>query len=554
MRWQRLGRNMYLLIPGRPDKHVLQQLKTQTQTYWQDEFAVTNRDLEFLYSLLIETGLPLNVSQIARAIIEQRQDEEFNWVRANLRRGKPYQPQGIYQVGDGLVFPVLDGAYGVVVADRPGYNPAYGAFNVIEVQVEGENKTREYAARLQTEHKLNLGDSVEHILSDISSASADEIFARYGSLVEGKVEAGLAKVETLDFVRFEHEWYLKGLLADVHVGLRNIIEAVLDVSGTSISSEELLKQIELPPEIRPEAQLFSLNYALAGDERFDNVGTEDQVLWFLRRMEPPEALLPPRRLLTRPDDYDRAGLNEELLRFERELDDELSAIDLTAGEILESPTVSFVLTYPHRRVGTIPLTQRVRKLFPKGTTQHTRITLVDGQNGNHIPGWMSHEYRYISGLDEWYRRNSILVGAYITLERTSDPFKVVINFIPKRERREWIRVARAEGGRLHFEMKKQPTRCEYDELMVVGEDNADEVDALWVQAEEDQLSVEEILNDTMPELAKLSPQGTVHAKTVYSAMNIIRRCPPGRVFAALAESPNLKSVGGGYWTLEEPAG
>ncbi len=533
---------------------MLQQLKTQTQAYWQDEFVVTNRDLEFLYSLLIETGLPLNVSQIARAIVEQRQDEELNQVRTNLKRGKPYQPQGAYQVGDGLVFPALDGAFGVVVAERPGYNPAYSPFNVIEVQIEGENKTREFAAQLETDHKLNLGDSLESILSNISATSTDEIFTRYDSLVERKVEVALANAGTLDFVRFDQEWYLKGLLADVHVGLRNIIEAVLDVSGAAMPPDELLKQIELPSEIRPEAQLFSLNYALANDERFDNVGTDDEVLWFLRRMEPPEALLPPRRLLAHSEAYNRAGLNEELLRFERELDDELSAIDPTAGEIMESSTVSFVLTYPHRRVGTLPLTNRVRQLFPKGSTQHTRIVLVDGQTGNHIPAWMSHEHRYVFGLDEWYRKNSILVGAYVTLERTGDPFRVVINFIPKRERREWIRVARAEGERLHFEMKKQPTRCEYDELMIVGEDNAEDVDGVWVRAEEDQLSVAEILNQIMPELAKLSPQGTVHAKTVYAAFNVIRRCPPGPVFAALAQSPNFKSVGGGYWTLEEPSG
>jgi hypothetical protein len=424
---------------------------------------------------------------------------------------------------------------------------------VLEVQIEGESKTREFAGALKTEHRLNLGESLERILSSISNTSVDEIVARYGPLVERRVAANLAKSDTLDFVHFDHEWYLKGLLADVHIGLRNVIEAVLDVNGTAMPPEELLKQIELPPEVRPEAQLFSLNHALANDERFDNVGTDEQVMWFLRRMEPPEALLPPRRLLSRAEPYDKAALTDELLRFERELDDELSTLDLTAGEIMESPTVSFVLTYPHRRVGTIPLTQRVRQLFPQGSTQHTRVTLVDGQTGNHIAAWMSHERRYVFGLDEWYRKNSILVGAYITLEKSGDPFKVVINFIPKRERREWIRVARSEGGRLRFEMKKQPTRCEYDELMVVGEDNSEEVDALWVQAEEDQLSVEEILNRIMPELAKLSPQGTVHTKTVYSAINVIRRCPPGPVFAVLAQSARFKAVGGGYWTLEDPA-
>jgi hypothetical protein len=129
----------------------------------------------------------------------------------------------------------------------------------------------------------------------------------------------------------------------------------------------------------------------------------------------------------------------------------------------------------------------------------------------------------------------------------------VINYIPKRERREWIRVARSEGGRLRFEMKKQPTRCKYDELMVVGEDNLQDVDALWAQAEESGVSISALLHQIMPKLAKLSPQGTVHAKTVYSAMNIVRRCAPGPIFAALAQSPKFKSVGGGYWTYDETA-
>ncbi len=35
----------------------------------------------------------------------------------------------------------------------------------------------------------------------------------------------------------------------------------------------------------------------------------------------------------------------------------------------------------------------------------------------------------------------------------------------------------------------------------------------------------------MPELIKLSPQGTVHAKAIYSGVNIVRRTPPGPIFA-----------------------
>jgi len=70
---------------------------------------------------------------------------------------------------------------------------------------------------------------------------------------------------------------------------------------------------------------------------------------------------------------------------------------------------------------------------------------------------------------------------------------------------------------------------------------------------------EQTINDKLPlstlvryvtrELAGLSPQGTVHAKTIYSAINLIRRTPPGPIFAHLAADSTLRNVGGGYWAV-----
>jgi hypothetical protein len=54
----------------------------------------------------------------------------------------------------------------------------------------------------------------------------------------------------------------------------------------------------------------------------------------------------------------------------------------------------------------------------------------------------------------------------------------------------------------------------------------------------------------MPELVKLSPQGTVHAKTIYSAVNILKRMPPGPIFALLSTESCFVQMGGGYWTFD----
>ena len=53
----------------------------------------------------------------------------------------------------------------------------------------------------------------------------------------------------------------------------------------------------------------------------------------------------------------------------------------------------------------------------------------------------------------------------------------------------------------------------------------------------------------MPELTKLNPQGTVHAKSVYSAVNIIRRCPPGPIFYMLISNRRFRDAGGGLFAL-----
>lgn len=531
---------------------MLQKLRTQTQSYWQDEFFVSPQDLEFVYSLLIETGAPLLSDQVAQALIEERIETEINQIRLSLKRGQIYQPQGEYHTDDGLVFPALDGKFGTVLSERPGNNPEYGDFTVIQVQIEGENKVREFASRLTAPHKQNLGDSADAILANLSDISADRVFSLYGAVIQQKIEQALNGAEGFDFVRFGDSWYLKGLLADVHIGHRNVVEAVLDVNGAPLSPEEILTQVDLPPETTPAAQLFSLNYVLEQDDRFVDVGTDEQVLWFLSRLEPVEAQEPPRRLLPVPQSYDRSVLTGELLRLEKELDDELSEIEWASSEVSDVSSASFTLTYPHYRVGTMPLTRRMQQLFPKGSRQHTRITLIDGQTGKQMPAWVVHSHRYVYGLAEWYKLNRILVGSYVTLEKTDDPFRVIINFVPKREKREWIRVASSDGNRLQFEMKKESCRCEYDELLVIGEDVREDLDNYWTHFEEAPVPIDVIIRDIFLELAKLSPQGTVHAKTLYGAMNVARRYPPGPIFAALIANQQFTQVGDGYWLFNEP--
>lgn len=147
--------------------------------------------------------------------------------------------------------------------------------------------------------------------------------------------------------------------------------------------------------------------------------------------------------------------------------------------------------------------------------------------------------------------HEIPVGAQITLERTNNPGEVVIDFRPRRMKREWSRFASVEprSRSLTFEMNKIQISCEYDDYLVVSTEDEPGLDALHAEIEKRNVELDQIVEMVVPELTKLSPQGTAHAKTVYSAVNMIYRCPPGPVFYALISNRAFRDTGGGFFAL-----
>jgi hypothetical protein len=162
-----------------------------------------------------------------------------------------------------------------------------------------------------------------------------------------------------------------------------------------------------------------------------------------------------------------------------------------------------------------------------------------------------HEYGYVYGLVNWYEEHEIPVGAHIKLARTGEPRTVAIDVVPRRMQREWARMISAtDDGKLTFDMQKRPIACEYDELLLLDEPDRSVGDALWSREQERDRPLQELVTDVFLELAKLTPSVAVHAKTVYSAVNVIKRCPPGLVFAALFSVPAFITTGDGYWVYQ----
>jgi len=522
---------------------TLIQRKTQNPAYWGEEFTVTPDDLQYLSTLLVEEELPRSAKELGEALVLYRCRQEKALIERAMSKGTPYQPRRSYQISEQVVFPALNYRVGEVVGVRPGHNPEYGPFQVIQVRFE-TGKPREFAAELTIDHPLN-HEAQTGIAEGVGQHTPEKLAALYGPRVGAMLEKHLESEPT--FVRLAGKWFRRDLLVDVHAGHLNLAEAVLDMAGGGpLPTEALLGDLELPEEITPQLRIFSLNYALQEDERFDEVGPAGEVLWFLRRMEPTGVQSVPTYLQYEPLEYDPVLLTSEMLALERDLDDEWSNFN-SAPEMPEPVTV--VLTYPHWRSGTLPLSSRLARVFPTGRTHRIRFTLVDGETGTEMPAWVMRKARYVYGLEEWYRTYDVPAGAYLELARGKKPGTVIIQRRGRRPRREWVRVVLPVEGRLTFEMRKKLIACDYDELMIVAEEDSKAMDTVWTRTHKQGLPLARLITEIFPELAKLSPQGTVHAATLYSAANVAMRTPPGPLLAELVTSGVHAPVGDNYWVL-----
>ena len=511
---------------------------------WKDRLVISDDDVAFLYDWLHGRQRPCTVKDLALALIEQRLVVQAKVIQAELSKGEAYQPKKSYEVGQTLVFPALEFAAGTVVGIRDGVNPMYPPFKVVAIQIAGERAVREFPAELDYPHKLN-----SEVLGALQGSSAKEVYQEHKAVLEPALSAKLSEESGLGFVQLDGSWFLRELMAEVHVGHLNLAEAMVELNNSPVGCDEILKELDLPAEIGADVRRFSLEAALLSDDRFINLGTSREPMWYLRRLIPVEVLSKPPRLAYTPIVFDRGAVQPVLQQIEDEIDDEASDLAAQpADKRKPGDKVTFVLLPPHRRTGSLPLTPRTRGFFPENGASMIPIRLIDGQKGGVISGWVVPQGRYVYGLGGWYAKNELPAGALITLQRTANPSEVIVDFAPRRLRREWVRVARVEDGALTFQMTKYPIACEYDETMLVAEDGSADLDAAWMAEEQQKRPVLDILLDLFPELAKLSPR--VHAKTLYAGFNLIRRCPPGPIFYELSVNPCFEDAGNGYWTFD----
>ncbi len=512
--------------------------------YWQS-LQIKNADTDFLLTYLFELEKPLITNELVAALITERvRFEEEAILEKRKGSGEIYLPKKEYKVGDSLAFPALNWDRGKVTAIRDGKNPKTEEFKVMTLEME-DGSEKLFAMGVE-EHTLNRGEEIGTADGEVD---LDLLMDEFGDALELKLGTALEAGDEL--VNIADHWFPRALLVDVNIGHLNLAEAILDMAeGEPLETSVLMKDIDFPQGDNPSLTEFSLNFALEEDERFDEVGSMGKVLWCLERLEPEDVRNVPEMLRYEAMDLERSTLTEEMLSLEAKLDDELSKIKIEE----EAPKIATVsLLYPHWRLGTFPISERLRSFFPSAhKSPRIRFTLVDGKSGEKMPAWVVKDNHYVYGLKEWYKEKGLMPGSLIDIKHGKAPGEVIIQAQTHRSKRDWVRtvMAGSDGG-LVFGTLKQVINAKFEDRMILAIPDVDAQDNAWKISQESKKQFETLVRNMMRDLGKLNPQGHVHAQELYSAVNLLKRCPPAPLFSLLATRPWAEHVGDLYFHLND---
>ncbi len=507
-------------------------------------FEANNDDIDFIFNKLFEIETPSKTTDLVKILIQERIRLEIIRREGMAKsKGDIYLPKDDFQIGQKLTFPALNYQSGEVVSIREGNNPDIGDFSVIQINFrKGESK--EFASNLP-DHALN---QTFIALDDDSDLEFDHIFSTYKSVISDSLLEKLYNNQ--DLVQIAGFWFPRSLLIDINIGYLNLAEAVLEVSnGGPLSTPEIIEQIELPTDSNTMLTEFSLNLALQEDPRFDEVGPAGETMWFLHRSEPENVRNRPKFLI--PDKqkvFDYTKYSDYLAQMNAGVFDELEHSNIEENGSNNGVTIAVI--FPHIVSGTLPLSSNLEKLFPTAyESPRIRFTFIDGDTQENFAGWVIRESKYVYGLEEWYEKNNVLPGSLVHIKPGKAAGEVIVSIGKKRPTREWVRTATLNSdGKITFSMTKQLISTEFDERMAIAISEKDQIVNLW----EKYLAVpaEKLVPTFVRELAKLNPQGHVHAQELYAAYNIVKRVSPSYVLHLLENSTEIEHLGDLYFRIK----
>ena len=87
--------------------------------------------------------------------------------------------------------------------------------------------------------------------------------------------------------------------------------------------------------------------------------------------------------------------------------------------------------------------------------------------------------------------------------------------------------------------------------MAIAVPDAEAMKKCWQRPSASRNVIEKTLQLVMRSLAKLNPQGNVHAEEIYACVNTTRRMPPGLMLSILNSASWTKHLGDLYFHLSD---
>jgi hypothetical protein len=526
-------------------KMALGILATQTEEYWREEYQVSTQDLDMVTGIILEAGKPQPITALAAEIIRRQYQAEKAQAAQRAGKGAIYRPADTYEVGEKVLFTALDFHAGTVAAVRPGKNPKYGPFQVIQVAFEGGGG-REFAAGLDIVHPLNI--PVEQLMAG-GDAELDEhdVVRLFTHDVATKLEAALAKQE--DYALFGGLWFLNALLPEVHIGYLNLAEAMVYEAHKPLAAQDILPDLGMEPSGSEDAQLFALNRALRNDARFDDVSMRGEPVWYLRALEPAEVFERPAVLAPAFSAEGGEQIGITMLDVVDQLGDDLD--DIETMIIRPAAEVRCEMIFPYLHAGALPLTDQFLRLLPSGAKGHFPITFVDAASDHRFGAWVLPEERYVCGLGDWFAALGMCVGGQIAIAAANEPLTFTLSATALRTRgSDWVRSATVEDGELRLQMQRLSVAVRADKNMLIDVPDRAAMAGLMAQMEARKVALPRLVHVAFSELAKLGSRGLVHIKALYAAVNLMRRVGSVPVFAYLTRQACYDPVGDGFWAYD----
>lgn len=520
-----------------PPKYTIQ------PDYW-EKFNIDQSDIDYLFNQLLELEVPQTQEALLELILKNRIDKikSEQQKQQSEKGGSTYLPKSHYEVGQKVSFPNCDWQTATVLSCRPGFNPEFQGFNVMDVIFEDGVK-RSYATDLEI-HSLN---SISTNLGSDPLMDLKFIKDKFGEFLSLILVNELQKNSEL--VRIAGRWFPRALLVDVNSGHLNLIEAILEEkNGGPLSTKQLVEQVELKSSASTQLTEFSLNYYLQEDSRFDEVGPAGEVFWFLKSMEPVDVQKTPRFLSIEKVDYNHEEVKSYLAQFEGDLFDELENWE---KDLSKNTEIKVSLIFPHWRSGTLPLSTSLSRLFPTAyEAPRVCFNFVDDENQKKFPGWVVRANRYVYGLKEWYKNNGLIPGSLVHLKKGDQAGEIKIFREKSRQAREWLRTALIGSDQgIVFGMLKQNVSTTFNERMAIAVPDPEGFEEIWLKNNTRHEDASHQILKIMRELSKLNPQ--IHAQELYAAVNITRRVPPGYIIHFLLANPSVKHLGDLYFRISD---